>query len=221
MYHPLRNYLAFSVFIPLTLFGNAHADGIVNKVVSSPLSVVGAVQGERTGINIYLQNNAAPGMAFINPEVIGYGIAPGGRLEVVLEKGFRRDQERKLDSIELRDLAIILVTGTPQQGLLGKKAGYEVAEGETPYTFAITPTKPEGMPAEKLMSGAPGAKRDPMRYTPGVSHIIAAGQLVHAPVYSGMDEDRDPSVHTIALWFFLGITRKDFGSSANPCFPSS
>jgi len=161
MYHHLRTSLAF-VFL-FTLFTNSHADGIVSKVVSSPLSIVGAVQGERTGINIYLQNEAAPGVTYMDPEVIGYGIAPAGRLEVELNNGFMRDSKRKLDSTELRDAAIILVTGTPQQGLLGKKAGYKLAEGGTPYTFIVTPTKPEGMPADKLMSGAPGAKRDPIR----------------------------------------------------------
>jgi hypothetical protein len=57
----------------------------------------------------------------------------------------------------------MVVTGTPQQGMPGKAVGYAISEGTTPNTIVITPTKAEGLPAEGLMSPAPGAKGDPVR----------------------------------------------------------
>lgn len=152
----------FSFLITIALAASAHAGGMVSKVVSSPLSAVGATRDARTGINIYLQNKTAPGIAFMNPEVIGHGIPPGGRLVVHLVEGFERDKSRKIDSVGA-DRAIILVTGTPQQGLPEGKVGYRVTEGKTPNTFVITPSKPEGLVAENLMAGAAGAKQDPIR----------------------------------------------------------
>jgi hypothetical protein len=152
----------FSFILSVALVASAHAGGMIGKVVSSPLSAVGTTRGARTGINIYLQNKTAPGIEFMNPDVIGYGIPPGGRLVVDLVEGFERDKSRKIDSIG-SDRAIILVTGTPQQGLPGAKAGYQITEGKTPNRFIIKPTKAEGLAAEKLMAGAAGAKQDPIR----------------------------------------------------------
>ena len=143
--------------------GAALGEGMVAKVVSSPLSGTGTVTGARTGINIYLQSDDALGIEFMNPHVVGYGIPKGGQLEVELIEGFERDPDRKIDSIDLKDASAILVTGTPQQGLPGAKAGYAISEGENPNTFIFSPTKPEGLPAETLVAGAPGAKQDPVR----------------------------------------------------------
>jgi len=142
---------------------SALADGMVAKVVSSPLSATGTVRDARVGINVYLQKSEAPGIAFMDPHVIGYGIPKGGQLELELVDGFERDPARKIDSVDLKVAATILVTGTPQQGLPGGKAGYAIAEGSNPNTFIFTPTKPDGLPAESLMAGAPGAKEDPVR----------------------------------------------------------
>jgi hypothetical protein len=64
------------------------ADGIVSKVVSSPLSAVGTVRGARTGINIYLHTPAAPGIEFMDPKVSGFAIP--GRLEIEMGDGFER-----------------------------------------------------------------------------------------------------------------------------------
>ncbi|MCP4306950.1 MAG: hypothetical protein GY788_19145, partial [bacterium] len=114
--------LALCVILPS---GAAFADGIVGSVVSSPLSVDGVVGDARTGINIYLERPEAPGIEFMNPEVIGYGVPAGGRLEVELVGGFERDP-----SIELAQPSIMMVTGAPQQGMSGKAIGYGVSEGD-------------------------------------------------------------------------------------------
>jgi hypothetical protein len=52
----------------LSLSTAVSADGIVNKVVNSPLSATGLVSGARVGINIYLQSKEAPGIEFMNPQ---------------------------------------------------------------------------------------------------------------------------------------------------------
>jgi len=135
----------------------AMADGIVAKIVSSPLTAVSTVQGARLSINVYLQNKIAPGIAFMDPAVIGYGIPAGGRIEVELGGGFKRDP-----AIQLNATGIILVTGAPQQGLPSKKLGYTVLEASG-NTFAIEPIAPGGIRAQDMISPTPGASRDPIR----------------------------------------------------------
>jgi hypothetical protein len=138
--------------------GATLAEEIVSAVVSSPLSADGYVRDSRTGLNIYLQTDDAPAIEFMNPDVIGYGIPAGGRLEVELVSGFERDK-----TIPIAQPSIMLVTGAPQQGMPGKAVGYKVEEGDNENTFVISPS-PEGeLPAEKLMTPAPGAKGDPVR----------------------------------------------------------
>ena len=136
----------------------AQADGIVSTIVNAPLSASGTVTDARVGINVYLQSEAAPGVEFMDPAVIGYGVAPGGRLEIEMAEGFERDW-----AVDLTQNAIMMVTGAPQQGLPGKAVGYTVGEGGNENTFVITPTGAQGLPAEALESPAPGAKGDPIR----------------------------------------------------------
>lgn len=137
--------------------GAAAADGIVGDIVNAPLSATGTVQGARTGINVYLQSEAAPGIEFMDPSVIGYGIPAGGRMEIEMGGGFERDW-----GIGISQAAIMMVTGAPQQGLPGAAVGYEVVEGSDENVFIIQPTG-DGLDAETLMSPAPGAANDPVR----------------------------------------------------------
>jgi hypothetical protein len=154
-----QNYSIITVLILSFFFSSsAAAGGIVSKIVNSPLSATGTVKGAHTGVNVYLQSSKAPGIEFMNPSVPGYGIPAGGRIEVELQSGYKR-----IKTVKLAQKSIMLVTGAPQQGLPGKKVGYRVGEGANPNTFTITPTNPEGLPAEQLMSPAPGAKIDPVR----------------------------------------------------------
>lgn len=134
------------------------ADGIVSTIVNSPLSAAGTVRDARVGINVYLQHGKTTGMEFMDPKVVGFGIPAGGYLDIEMGGGFERDWE-----VGLSQAAIMLVTGTPQQGLPGKAVGYSVGEGDNDRTFRITPTGDKGLPAEALMSPAPGAKGDPVR----------------------------------------------------------
>ncbi len=137
---------------------SAQADNIVSTIVNAPLTASGTVKDARAGINVYLQSAAAPGLEFMDPAVTGFGIAPGGRLEIEMAEGFERDW-----SVDLTQNAIMMVTGAPQQGLPGKAVGYTVGEGGNENTFVITPTGAQGLPAAALMSPAPGAKADPIR----------------------------------------------------------
>ena len=135
----------------------AMAEGMVNTIVNAPLSATGTVSEARVGINIYLQNETAPGIDFMDPQVTGYGIPAGGTLEIVMQEGFERDWD-----VALSQSAIMLVTGAPQQGLPGAKVGYGVEDGDDENTFLITPTNESGLPAETLMSPAPSSKLDPV-----------------------------------------------------------
>lgn len=154
-----RKGLAVALAIGSFAFlSDALADGIVAKIVNSPLSAAGLVQGAHVGINIYLQSDAAKGIEFMDPNVVGYGVAAGGRVEIELAGGFERDA-----GVPLTQKAIMVVTGAPQQGMPGKAVGYKVGEGANAQTIAITPTKEGGLPAEGLMSPAKGAKNDPVR----------------------------------------------------------
>jgi hypothetical protein len=136
----------------------ASADGIVTAVVNSPLSASGLVRDARVGVNVWLQSEAHPGPEFMNPKVVGYGIPPGGRVEIELGDGFERDP-----AVVLTQKTLMVVTGTPQQGMPGKAVGYAISEGATPNTIVISPTKERGLAGEDLMSPAPGAKGDPVR----------------------------------------------------------
>lgn len=136
----------------------AAADGMVSTIVNAPLSATGTVKNARVGINVYLQTDAAQGAAFMDPNVIGYGIPAGGRMEIEMGGDYERDW-----AVGLSQASIMLVTGTPQQGLPGAKVGYEVSEGDEPNIFVITPTNDTGMVADTLMTPAPGAKGDPVR----------------------------------------------------------
>ena len=142
----------------IAMVSSAHADGIVGAIVNAPLSATGTVQGARTGINVYLQSAEAPGIAFMDPGVTGYGIPAGGRMEIIMGDGFERDW-----GIGISQAAIMMVTGAPQQGLPGAKVGYEVTEGADENVFVITPTGESGLVADQLMSPAPGSMKDPIR----------------------------------------------------------
>lgn len=134
------------------------ADGIVSKLVNSPLSAAGLVKGAGVGINVYLQSEEVQGIEFMDPNVIGYGVEPGGHIEIEMGGGYERITE-----VELVQKTMMVVTGAPQQGMPGKAVGYEVGEGSNPNIIRITPTDPVGLVAENLMSPAPGAKNDPVR----------------------------------------------------------
>lgn len=149
--------MALTCAVLLAWAGASRADGIVSTIVNAPLSATGTVKGARVGINVYLQNSEAPGIEFMDPKVVGYGIPKGGRLEIELGEGFERDWD-----VGLSQAAIMLVTGAPQQGLPGKAVGYEVTEGDSNNIFVINPTGEAGLPAETLASPAPGAKQDPI-----------------------------------------------------------
>jgi hypothetical protein len=156
-------WTAIVTALALVSAGPAAADGIVGAVVNAPLSATGTVTGAHTGINVYLQSPQAPGIEFMDPKQPGYAIPAGGRLEVEMGEGFERDW-----AIDLTNTAIMLVTGAPQQGLPGKMIGYTVTQGSVYHsdddkTFVITPTKPDGLSVDDLMSPAPGAKADPIR----------------------------------------------------------
>ena len=146
--------LVLGLAIPLHA---ANADGIVSSIVNSPLTASGLVRNARIGINIWLQSDADPGLEFMNPNVTGYGIPAGGRIEIELGGGFERDP-----AMVFTQKTLMVVTGTPQQGMPGKAVGYAISEGGTPNTIVISPTKDEGLPAESLMSPAPGVKHDPV-----------------------------------------------------------
>ena len=156
----MKIFLYFLFFLSgvLSLPNGVVAQNIISQITSAPIHPNGIVWGFRLGINILLQSEEAQGNAFLNPEIIGYGIPPGGRVEVEMLEGFERDPQVPLD-----ENSIILVAGTPQQGLPARVAGYTVGEGANPNTFIITPESAEGLVAENLLSPAPGAAFDPIR----------------------------------------------------------
>ncbi len=135
----------------------AFAGGIVSEIVNAPLSASGTVKNARVGINVYLQSADAPGGDFMDPAVDGYGIPAGGHMEIEMGEGYERDW-----GIGISQAAIMMVTGTPQQGLPGAAVGYTVDEGEDENVFLINPTG-DGLTVDNLMSGAPGSKADPIR----------------------------------------------------------
>ncbi len=88
MFKKFTYALAMAAFI---VPGTAFADGIVNTIVNAPLSATGTVKNARVGVNVYLQNESAPGIDFMDPAVTGFGIPAGGVLEVEMAEGFERD----------------------------------------------------------------------------------------------------------------------------------
>lgn len=157
---PVARVIAITLlaFLFITPFRLAHAEGIVSHITSAPVFPNGIVQNVRSGINVFLQTDEKPGDLFLDPAVVGYGIPANGRLEVEMVSGFTRDP-----AIALDDRAILLVTGTPQQGLPADQSGFEVKEGRNENTFVIEPTVQGGLQAENLLSPAPGAAFDPIR----------------------------------------------------------
>jgi len=136
----------------------ALAEGLVAKIVNAPLSATGTLAGARVGINVYLQSDAAMGDAFMNPEVIGYGIPEGGRIEIELAGDYERDW-----GVPLAQSSIMMVTGAPQQGLPGAAIGYTISEEDDENIFVITSTEGGALIAENIKSGAPGAANDRVR----------------------------------------------------------
>ncbi len=136
----------------------ARADGIVSHITSAPVFPNGIVRNIRSGINVFLQTEEIGGDLFLDPLILGYGIASGGRLEVEMVSGYRRDL-----SIPLDDRAILLVAGTPQQGLPASQSGFEVKQGKNENTFVIEPTVQGGLKPENMLSPALGAAFDPIR----------------------------------------------------------
>ncbi len=135
----------------------AAADGIVAKVVNSPLNSAGLVRDGYTALNVYLQKPEAEGIEFFNPEIPGYGIPPGGRIEVEMGGGFTRDLAVAMDA-----KAVHMVSGTPQQGLSSKAHGYGSHEGANQNVFVLTASTPAGLPPEKLLPRATVEKLDPI-----------------------------------------------------------
>jgi len=167
----------------------AYAEGIVAKVTSAPIFPNGIVRDVRAGINIFLQNETYPGDLFLDPDVIGYGIPSGGRMEVEMISGYQRDPDIALD-----ERAFLLVTGTPQQGLPAMETGFEVKEGKNENTFVVQPVVEGGLPAENLVSLAPGAGFDPIRqrgvkiiHIGRVSAFVSRGEkgVVEVRIYDG------------------------------------
>lgn len=133
------------------------ADGIVAKVVNSPLNSAGLVRDGYTALNVYLQKPEAQGVEFFNPKIPGHGIPPGGRIEVEMGGGFTRDPAVAMDAS-----AVHMVSGTPQQGLSSKGLGYGSHEGANQNIFVLTASTEEGLPPEKLLPRATVEKLDPI-----------------------------------------------------------
>jgi len=138
-----------------SVVANALAEGIVSRVTSTPVFANGTLRDIPSGINIHLQTDNVQGLDFMNPEVLGYGVPPGGSIEVELISGFERNANVPLDGKSL-----LLTVGAPQQGLPEKAGGHIISEGDNPNTFIITPTQPDGMIPQNLVSPAKGAAMD-------------------------------------------------------------
>lgn len=148
---------ALVMLLSMLTLGPAMADGIVAKIVNSPLNAAGLVKDSYTALNVYLQKPEAEGIDFFDPNLPGFGLPPGGYIEVELRKGFTRDPAIAMDAA-----AIHMVSGTPQQGLSSKKLGYQSAEGKNPNTFIISAQSSGGLPAEVLLPRASVEKLDPV-----------------------------------------------------------
>ncbi len=146
------------LFWVLPFVVSANADGIVSQVVSAPVAANGILRDERSGINIYLQTDQVRGLDFMDPKIPGYGLPPGGSMEVEMVSGFQRDK-----TIPLDDKSILLVVGTPQQGVPDEVTKHTISEGENENTFVIKTSGPDGLRPDQLISPAPGAAEDPIR----------------------------------------------------------
>lgn len=149
------NKFFLSLFFLIFTTFNALSEGVVSQIVSAPVFANGTVRDIPSGINIYLQHDNARGLDFMNPDVIGYGILPGGSLEVEMIEGFERNPKVALDGKSL-----LLTVGAPQQGLPEKAGGHVISEGDNPNTFVIKPTGKDGMIPERLESPAKGVAFD-------------------------------------------------------------
>ncbi|MEM7069194.1 MAG: hypothetical protein AAF478_09945 [Pseudomonadota bacterium] len=168
------------------------ADSIVAKVTGAPIFANGIVRDVRSGINIFLQREESAGDTFLDPAIIGYGIPAGGRIEVEMISGYQRDPEVPLDRH-----ALILVTGTPQQGLPAQKTGLEITEGSNPYTFVIRAKGGEELIGDKLLSPARAASKDPIRqrgikiiHIGRASAFVSRGEkgIVEVRIYDGEEQ---------------------------------
>lgn len=146
-----------ATFVSILAIGAAQADGIVAKIVNSPLNSAGMVKDGYTALNVYLQKPEAEGVDFFDPTLPGFGIPPGGHIEVEMREGFTRDPDIAMDAA-----AIHMVSGTPQQGLSSRKLGYQSTEGKNLNTFIISAQSPDGLPPEVLLPRATIEKLDPV-----------------------------------------------------------
>ena len=152
-----RFYTFFAALFFVLKSSFAVADGIVSGVISAPVFANGILSDERSGINILLQTDRHKGLDFFDPNVTGYGIPPGGSMEVEMVAGFERDPKIALD-----DKSLLLTVGAPQQGLPDDATGHQISQGDNPNTFKIIPVKKDGLLPDKLVSPAPGARLDPV-----------------------------------------------------------
>lgn len=150
-------YMVAGAAFGLVMLHPAYADGIVGKVTGSPLNATGLVKGGPSLINVYLQKPGAEGIEFYDPKIPGFGIPPGGRIEVEMAEGFERDLTVKMDTG-----AVHMVSGTPQHGLSSRALGYASKEGVNKNIFYITAPTAAGLPAEKLLPRATVNKVDPI-----------------------------------------------------------
>lgn len=145
-----------SVLIAAFSVIHANAEGIVSRITSAPVFANGIVKDIPAGLNIHLQTDNVQGLDFMDPRVVGYGVPPGGSLEVELQSGFERDPSVPLDGTSL-----LLTVGAPQQGLPEKASGHVISQGENEFTYVIRPTGKDGMLPDQLRSPAKGATLDP------------------------------------------------------------
>ncbi len=171
IYTRMKNlFVSFRVLILTTL--SCFADGVVSQVVSAPIFANGTVRDIPSGINIYLQNDNVRGLNFMNPDVIGYGVPPGGSLEVEMLSGFERDPKVPLDGRSL-----LLAVGAPQQGLPERASGHIISQGDNEFTYVIKPTSVDGMNPAGLASSAKGVAFDQVQQR-GIK-IIHMGGIFH------------------------------------------
>ena len=154
-FYTLIKRLFFTFVFVIFTTVQSFADGIVSQVVSAPIFANGIVKDIPSGINIYLQTDNVRGLDFMNPEILGYGVPPGGSIEVEMISGFERNRNVPLDGKSL-----LLTVGVPQQGLPEKAGGYIISQGDNEFTFVIKPIGKDGMLPERLESPAKGVAFD-------------------------------------------------------------
>lgn len=144
------------LFSTLLLMSSVQADGIVSRITSAPIFANGTVRDIQSGLNIHLQTDNVQGLDFMDPKVVGYGVSPGGSIEVELISGFER-----VPAVPLDGRSLLLTVGAPQQGLPEKVGGHIISQGNNEHTFVIKPTGKDGMLPDQLRSAAKGAASDP------------------------------------------------------------